>query len=125
MRSGAAPGRLVGGRRHVPRLIAADDLDLALLAEERRTSAARHDRAHFPQQFDAHAAGVVVDQGRVVLDGDARPRVGGCVVLSHREVRAGTDDLQGLGLCGAHRGRRFFERRLLRACGGRKCKESR
>src|SRR6185436_66369 len=101
-------------RRHVPRVVTADDLYLALLTEEGRAAAFWHHGAHFTHQLHAGAVGLEVNQARVALDGDLGPRVGRGVVLSNREILPRPDELHRLDLIRAKKSRRLLERRLLR-----------
>ena len=89
--------RVAGRWRHVPRIIAADELDLALLAVDRRTASLRHRRAgDFAQKLDAHAARVVVDLRRVILHGNRRPWLTGREVLADRKVLSRACELERL-----------------------------
>src|SRR5262249_48748402 len=85
-------------RRHgnVPCVIAADNLNLALFAEERRAASSWHHGSHLTQQFCAHAAGVVIDGGRIVLHINLRPWFIRQIILSNRKVCSGTCELKCL-----------------------------
>src|SRR6185295_13662909 len=69
LRIGRGRRRRTGHRRHVPRVVTADDLYLALLTEEGRAAAFWHHGAHFTHQLHAGAVGLEVNQARVALDG--------------------------------------------------------
>src|SRR5205823_6668722 len=95
---------VAGCRGNVPRIIAAYELDLALLAIERRTASLRHGwGSDFSQKLDAHAARVVVDLRRVILHRNRRPWFTGRVVLADRKVLAGAGELKRLDPGGAER----------------------
>src|SRR5439155_8200258 len=88
--------RIARSRWNVPRIVAADDLYLTLLAKEWAAAASWHDRTHLAHQFDTHAARVVVHRCGIALYCHRRPSFSRGVVLSDRKILSRPCELKRL-----------------------------